>query len=95
MKNLHKEFEQRTQSALCSIGHKQEKVAKYKTVVRNMSFAVSPGEVFGLLGHNGAGKTTTLNCITAEHGITAGQVLTSQALYLVLLLNYSTIIIVP
>lgn len=31
--------------------------------VRDVSFAVSPGEVFGLLGANGAGKTTTLECL--------------------------------
>lgn len=31
-----------------------------KTVVKNLSFAVKQGEVFGLLGGNGAGKSTTL-----------------------------------
>jgi ABC-2 type transport system ATP-binding protein len=31
--------------------------------VRGVSFAVSRGEVFGLLGANGAGKTTTLECL--------------------------------
>ncbi len=31
--------------------------------VRNVSFTVSPGEVFGLLGPNGAGKTTTLRVL--------------------------------
>lgn len=30
------------------------------TVVKNLSFAVQKGEVFGLLGGNGAGKSTTL-----------------------------------
>jgi ABC-2 type transport system ATP-binding protein len=30
------------------------------TVVKNLSFAVQQGEVFGLLGGNGAGKSTTL-----------------------------------
>jgi ABC-2 type transport system ATP-binding protein len=28
--------------------------------VKNVSFAVEPGEIFGLLGPNGAGKTTTI-----------------------------------
>jgi len=31
--------------------------------VRDVSFEVAPGEIFGLLGPNGAGKTTTLECI--------------------------------
>ncbi len=31
-----------------------------KVVVKNLSFAVKQGEVFGLLGGNGAGKSTTL-----------------------------------
>lgn len=31
--------------------------------VRDVSFAVEPGEIFGLLGPNGAGKTTTIRMI--------------------------------
>lgn len=31
--------------------------------VRDISFKVSPGEIFGLLGPNGAGKTTTIRCL--------------------------------
>ncbi|MHB8522764.1 MAG: ABC transporter ATP-binding protein [Limisphaerales bacterium] len=32
--------------------------------VRDLSFAVQPGEVMGLVGPNGAGKTTTLRCLS-------------------------------
>ena len=31
--------------------------------VKNISFTVQPGEIFGLLGPNGAGKTTTIRCL--------------------------------
>jgi ABC-2 type transport system ATP-binding protein len=33
------------------------------TAVHDLSFAVRPGEVLGLVGPNGAGKTTTLRCL--------------------------------
>ncbi|MEU4157144.1 ABC transporter ATP-binding protein [Actinoplanes sp. NPDC026670] len=32
--------------------------------VRDVSFSVEPGEIFGILGPNGAGKTTTVECIS-------------------------------
>ncbi|MGL5078477.1 MAG: ATP-binding cassette domain-containing protein [Waterburya sp.] len=31
--------------------------------VKDLSFTVQPGEIFGLLGPNGAGKTTTIRCL--------------------------------
>ena len=34
-----------------------------KPALRNLSFAVKEGEIFGLLGHNGAGKSTTLGIL--------------------------------
>jgi ABC-2 type transport system ATP-binding protein len=38
---------------------------RYGTVeaVKNISFQVEPGEIFGLLGPNGAGKTTIIRCL--------------------------------
>ncbi len=40
--------------------------------VKDISFTVQPGEIFGLLGPNGAGKTTTIRCLCTlakpDHG---------------------------
>lgn len=40
--------------------------------VDDISFAVDPGEIFGLLGHNGAGKTTTIRMLTGRTRPTSG-----------------------
>ena len=34
-----------------------------RAVVNDLSFDISPGEIFGLIGPNGAGKTTTIRMI--------------------------------
>ncbi len=45
------------------------------TAVNNISFAVAPGEIFGILGPNGAGKTTTLEIIETLQKQTSGEIL--------------------
>ena len=40
--------------------------------VKDLSFAVNKGEIFGLLGSNGAGKTTTLRMLATMLAPTAG-----------------------
>jgi ABC-2 type transport system ATP-binding protein len=40
--------------------------------VRDIDFAVAPGEVFGLLGPNGAGKSTTIGILTTSVAATGG-----------------------
>lgn len=45
-----------------------------KKVVKDISFSVKKGEVFGILGPNGAGKTTTLEMIEALRPIDGGSV---------------------
>jgi lipopolysaccharide export system ATP-binding protein len=51
---------QRTQDALLRT-QSLVKAFKKRTVVREVSIEVAPGEIVGLLGPNGAGKTTTFN----------------------------------
>jgi len=43
------------------------------TVVKDVSFSVARGEIFGLLGPNGAGKTTTILMLLGLSEITEGQ----------------------
>ena len=42
--------------------------------VDGLSFAVTPGEIFGFLGPNGAGKTTTIRMLTGLARPTAGRI---------------------
>jgi len=44
------------------------------SAVTDLSFAVRPGEVMGLVGPNGAGKTTTLRCLSGIIPSTRGMV---------------------
>lgn len=52
-------------------------VKKYgnHTAVKNLSFTVEKGQVYGFLGPNGAGKSTTMNIIIGYLSATAGEVL--------------------
>lgn len=46
-----------------------------KTVIKDLSFEVRRGEVFGFLGSNGSGKTTTLRALLGLYEPTAGELL--------------------
>lgn len=43
--------------------------------VRDLSFAVSAGEILGLIGPNGSGKSTTVNVLAGVLPLTAGSIL--------------------
>ena len=42
--------------------------------VKDISFKIEPGEIFGLLGPNGAGKTTTIRCLCTLAKPDAGKI---------------------
>ena len=44
------------------------------TAVKDVSFAIDRGEIFGLLGPNGAGKSTTINMIAGVSRIGTGKI---------------------
>jgi len=56
-----------------------EKVSKYfgqLAAVKNLSFFVNPGEIFGIAGPNGAGKSVLFNVITkVPYGPTSGMIM--------------------
>jgi ABC-2 type transport system ATP-binding protein len=42
--------------------------------VKNLSFDVKDGEIFGYLGKNGAGKSTSIKCITGILPFESGKI---------------------
>lgn len=61
------------ESFAMSFGHKE--------VIKNLSFTVDQGEVFGFLGANGAGKTTTIRTLLALYEPTSGTLLINGRRY--------------
>ena len=47
---------------------------KDKTALKEISFSISSGEIFGFLGPSGAGKTTTINILTGQLPPDGGEV---------------------
>ena len=46
-----------------------------KTVIKDLSFSVKHGEIFGLLGSNGSGKTTTIRALLGLYTPSSGKLL--------------------
>ncbi len=42
--------------------------------LRGISFAVEPGEFFGIVGRNGSGKSTLLKCLAGIYGVDSGSI---------------------
>ncbi len=60
--------------AIITIDHFRMDFGK-KTVIKDLSFEVNRGEVFGFLGSNGSGKTTTIRSLLGIYEPTAGSLL--------------------
>lgn len=52
-----------------------------KEVIKDLSFEVKKGEIFGLLGANGSGKTTTVRALLGFYKPTAGELLVDGKKY--------------
>lgn len=52
-----------------------------KTVIKDLSFEVKKGEIFGLLGSNGSGKTTTIRTLLNLYDPTGGELLINGKRY--------------
>ena len=46
-----------------------------RTVVRNLSLQIRPGEMIGLVGHSGSGKSTLVNLISRFYDVSDGAIL--------------------
>src|ERR1700685_3207923 len=42
--------------------------------LRGVSFAVEPGEFFGIVGRNGSGKSTLLKCLAGIYSVDSGNI---------------------
>src|SRR5262245_26946302 len=54
--------------------HNLRKTYGQKVAVADLSFAVAPGEIFGILGPNGSGKSTAVECIAGLRVADSGHI---------------------
>lgn len=48
---------------------------KDKEVLKDISFILEPGKIYGMIGRNGAGKTTLLSVLSAQNPASSGEIL--------------------
>ncbi|MEG0448716.1 MAG: ATP-binding cassette domain-containing protein, partial [Lysinibacillus sp.] len=51
-----------------------KKTFQSETALKDVSFSIKKGEIFGFLGPSGSGKTTTIKILTAQTEKTDGHV---------------------
>lgn len=56
------------------VSHLSKKIGG-RDIIKNLSFSIKAGEIFGFLGPNGAGKTTTIKMITGITSPDAGEII--------------------
>ncbi|MFD1394108.1 ABC transporter ATP-binding protein [Lacticaseibacillus jixianensis] len=59
-------------AAVLSIDHLQKRFGKFEAL-KDITFSIEPGEVFGFIGPNGAGKSTTIRTLLGILRPTGGQ----------------------
>jgi len=62
---------QQNNNAILHIDHLQKKFGKFQAL-KNVTFDVYPGEIFGFIGPNGAGKSTTIRTLLGILRATGG-----------------------
>lgn len=63
-----------TANNLVEVKHFKMSFADHE-VIKDLSFSIKAGEIFGLLGSNGSGKTTTVRALLGLYQATAGELL--------------------
>ena len=65
---------QKNKTAFIDVKHFKMSFAD-KVVIKDLSFSIEKGEIFGLLGSNGSGKTTTIRALLNLYQPTGGKLL--------------------
>ena len=58
-----------------------------KTIVKDISFSVPEGSVFGFIGQNGAGKTTTMKMILGLLQMDGGEIIANENVYCIAIMT--------
>jgi len=74
-RNVWFSYRRVSESALAGPEKKNAEPAEEDWVLRDVSFRISPGQTFAIVGHTGAGKTTLISLLLRFYDIQRGQIL--------------------